>query len=56
MKDLMKRKIKKRVNLKIPNVDKVKLGCNHLPYKILEVKSKGFYRLGCSEGILGISY
>ena len=64
MKDLMKRKIKKKdlynvgdiVNLKISNVDKTKLGRNQLPCKILEVKPKGFYKLGCSEGRLSINY
>ena len=44
------------VNLKISNVDKTKLGCNHLSCKILEVKPKGFYKLGCSEGRLSINY
>jgi hypothetical protein len=64
MKILMEKKIKKKdqfkvgdiVNLKISNADKVKLGRNHLPCRILEVKSKGFYELECSEGKLDINY
>ncbi len=60
----MEKKIKKNnsykvndiINLKISRADKAKLGRTHLPCKVLEVKSKGFYKLGFSEGVLNINY
>ncbi|EXX58111.1 hypothetical protein RirG_200880 [Rhizophagus irregularis DAOM 197198w] len=44
------------VNLKIPKADKGKLGRSHLPCKILKVKPKGFYNLGCFAGTLNVNY
>ncbi|PKY62495.1 hypothetical protein RhiirA4_551235 [Rhizophagus irregularis] len=64
MKILMEKKVKKKdifkvgdiVNLKIPKADKGKLGRSHLPCKILKVKPKGFYNLGCFAGTLNVNY
>ncbi|GET61764.1 KRAB-A domain-containing protein 2-like [Rhizophagus irregularis DAOM 181602=DAOM 197198] len=64
MKILMEKKVKKKdlfkvgdiVNLKIPKADKGKLGHSHLPCKILQVKSNGFYNLGCFAGTLNVNY
>ncbi|CAB5359244.1 unnamed protein product [Rhizophagus irregularis] len=64
MKILMEKKVKKKdlfkvgdiVNLKIPKADKGKLGRSHLPCKILQVKSNGFYNLGCFAGTLNVNY
>ncbi|CAB5213302.1 unnamed protein product [Rhizophagus irregularis] len=36
--------------------DKGKLGRSHLPCKILKVKPKGFYNLGCFAGTLNVNY
>ncbi|CAB4409329.1 unnamed protein product [Rhizophagus irregularis] len=64
IKILMEKKVKKKdifkvgdiVNLKIPKADKGKLGRSHLPCKILKVKPKGFYNLGCFAGTLNVNY
>ena len=64
MKIFMEKKIKKKdpfkvgdiVNVKISKIDKEKLGCNYLPCKILKVKPKGLYELGCFAGKLNVNY
>ena len=64
MKILMEKKIKKKgtfkvgdiINLKISKANKAKLGRNYLPCKVLEIKPKGFYELGCFAGKLDITY
>ncbi|PKC02510.1 hypothetical protein RhiirA5_402373 [Rhizophagus irregularis] len=53
MKILMEKKVKKKDIFK---ADKGKLGRSHLPCKILKVKPKGFYNLGCFAGTLNVNY